>query len=160
MKKKYWKAASVLVLGLSVSLVLLTGCSKEETKSNSSSNSSETTQSFVLQDADNLLLNVSEVKVAKTEDKNKKVILTMDIENNGLEGKDIGSIDFYLEADGKEYKIDANSNNFGESVDLGKELKKNLTFVIPEKLTKAKLVYRPADKVLAEWEIEIPSPNE
>lgn len=154
MKKQYWKVFSTVILGLSI--LALAGCSQAANKKETS----DKKQSFVRQDVDNLLLNISEVKTAKTGDNKNKLILTMDIENNNSQTKDIGSIDFYLEADGKKYDVDGDANAFGEPVDPTKKITKSLTFVVPEKLTDAKLVYKPMDKVLASWELTIPSPNE
>lgn len=149
MKKKYWQAASIVILG--ISLFAISGCT--QTKNNSLRQS----QTFMRQDVNNLILNISEVKTAKIKNENKKVLLTIDIENNSSEVKDIGSIDFYLSSDGKEIDVDADSNSFGEPVDPGKELKKKLIFIIPEKTSKVKLVYKPKDKVLASWELTIPN---
>ena len=154
MKKKYWKAISMFVLR--IGLIAFSGCSNPDEKEGSSSGK----QTFARQDIDNLLLNVSEVKTAKTENNKNKIIFTIEIENNNAQTKDIGSIDFLLKSDDKEYSVDADSNNFGEPIEPNKKITKNLTFIAPEKLKKVKLVYKPMEKELANWDLTVPSPSE
>ncbi|MBA3926756.1 DUF4352 domain-containing protein [Listeria sp. FSL L7-1582] len=107
------------------------------------------------QDANNFILNIDTVETIPTNNNQTKVLITMEIKNNAGNTQDIGSIDFCLAANKEVYDIDTDSNAFGQPVKAGETIMGDVTFVIPSKIKKANLAYKPSETCLAEWHISI-----
>ncbi|WP_239256600.1 DUF4352 domain-containing protein [Listeria ilorinensis] len=106
---------------------------------------------------DNLKMNVKAMDTAeKVSDKKKQTLYTFTVsgENVSSSKKGLGSIDFILKTeDGKEVKIDDSLATFGDEIEPGKSIEGKVYFSLGEGQKASKLIYKPADKELAEWDV-------
>lgn len=159
MNKNLKKVVTGCLVGVA-SVSLLVGCSqasteKQESKKETTKYEKPEVAKYEKQDANNFFLNVEKVESAKSKGDKTKVIVTMSMKNNSSETQDIGAIDFEMKAGDKTYDVDPNSIAFGQPVKAGETLKGDVTFVVPDSVKEAKVMYKPQKESLAEWTIKI-----
>ncbi|EIA19563.1 hypothetical protein X560_1499 [Listeria fleischmannii 1991] len=148
----------LLSIGLG-SVLLLAACSpgtgdekKTDTKATETAKA-ETKDTVV----DGLKIKVKKQEVdEKVSDKKKQQLYTFTIsgENMSSTNKGLGAVDFVLKTkDGKEIEVDPSMAMFGDEIKPGKTLEGKASFAVDEKQTATKLLYKPLDKVLAEWDV-------
>lgn len=151
MKKRVFILVSVILL--------LAGCSKgAETKKSEDSEVSQDKQEFktkLIQNTKMKLLSV-EAMQSGVDEKKKIIKLQFEIKNEDSTVIGIGGSDFKLQAEKKQYSVISDANNIGQEIEVGKEIKGNIYFEVPENLKKAELVYIPNKKMLGKWDLIIP----
>ncbi|WP_260484685.1 DUF4352 domain-containing protein [Listeria booriae] len=81
---------------------------------------------------------------------------TISGENASSVAKGLGSIDFVLKTkDGKMVELDHTMAMFGDEIKPGKKIEGKVSFALDKNQTPAQLLYKPADKVLAEWDVAL-----
>lgn len=100
---------------------------------------------------------MSVVDIISTPQKNDtSVELVFDIKNNNKTEQGVGANDYRIKDDkGKEYRIDGARANFGDAIKPNQILTGSAFFVLPKAVKNFTLVYQPADKVEAEWKLEL-----
>lgn len=157
---KMKKALIIISLG---AVLFLAACS-ENTKSEKNTDTKQTEKAEVeakVEDKDTVVDGLK-IKIKKQE-VNKKVsnsktqqlyTFTISGENMSSTNKGLGAVDFVLKTkDGKEIQIDPSMAAFGNEIEPNKQLEGKASFAVDEKQTATKLVYKPLDKELAEWEV-------
>ncbi|MEG0256181.1 DUF4352 domain-containing protein [Vagococcus sp.] len=144
----------LISIGLGM-VLLLSACSGSENKN-------ETTKVETAAESKSVVIDGIRIKIKKQEldeitvDGKIKQLLTFTVsgENISSTEKGLGSVDFILKTkDGKELEVDPSMVMFGDAISPGKTLTGKVSFTLNEKQTATKLVYKPLDKELAEWEV-------
>ncbi|MGM0218771.1 DUF4352 domain-containing protein [Enterococcus sp. AZ126] len=151
MKKKVFILVSVVLL--------LAGCTKvAKTKNSENSEVSEVKQEFktkLIQNTKMKLLSIDAMQ-SGVDEKKKIIQLHFAIKNQESTVIGIGGSDFKLKAEKKQYSVVSDANNIGQEIEVGKEIKGDIYFEVPENLKKAELVYIPNEKILGKWDLIIP----
>lgn len=151
MKKRAFILVSVILL--------LAGCTKvTETKNTEDSEVSQDKQEFktkLIQNTKMKLLSV-EAMQSGVDEKKKIIQLHFDIKNEESTVIGIGGSDFKLKTEKKQYSVVSDANNIGQEIEVGKEIKGDIYFEVPENLKKAELVYIPNKEILGKWDLIIP----
>lgn len=144
----------LVIIGLGM-ILLLSACS-------GSRNTNETTKVESAKESKSTIIDGIKIKIKKQEldeitvDGKIKQLLTFTVsgENISSTERGLGSVDFILKTkDGKELEVDPSMTMFGEAISPGKTLTGKVSFTLNEKQTATKLIYKPLDKKLAEWEV-------
>lgn len=154
----------MICLGLS-SFLILGACSNHtdttETKRDSSEKQTQTQKkaenASTYKVIDGLKIKVNKPEVDEKISKNKTQNLytfTISGENVSSVAKGLGSIDFALKTkDGKILGLDYTMAMFGDEIKPGKKIEGKVSFALDKNQTPAELLYKPSDKVLAEWDV-------
>lgn len=153
LKKTLKKIATGCVIGVAT-VGLLVGCSNTADTS-SKTEKTEAKVTYQKQDANNFLINIESLDVVKSQKNMNKAIFTVSIKNNSPVTQDIGALDFQFKAGSKTYDIDPDANAFGEPVKAGQTIKRDITFALADTVEKGTLMYTPAKKSLANWDVKI-----
>lgn len=148
----------LISIGL-VGILLLSACSGN-TDSAKKTDTDQTEKAKV--EEKNIVVDGLKIKIKKQEvnqkvsNKKKQQLYTFTIsgENMSSTNKGLGAVDFVLKTkDGKEIQIDTSMAAFGNEIKPGKKLEGKASFVVDEKQAATKLIYKPLDKELAEWDV-------
>lgn len=149
--KKIWISLGV------ISVLILSACAGQSEKSSSTDHKqaiSAKTKAIV---ANGLKIEVKKQEVnQKAEGKKQQQLYTFSIEAENVSAinKGIGAIDFVLKLkNGKEIKVDPSMAAFGDELKKGKSIKGTASFAVNSNETASKLVYKPVEKGLAEWDV-------
>lgn len=137
-------------------VLLLVGCTKVVEVENSES--SENKQEFKTKLIQNIKMKLVSIDAMQSGvDEEKKIIqLQFEIKNEDSGVIGVGGNDFTLQVEKKQYSVVSDANNIGQEIEVGKEIKGNIYFEVPENVTNAELVYIPNGKILGKWHLTIP----
>ncbi|WP_088809675.1 MULTISPECIES: DUF4352 domain-containing protein [Listeria] len=149
---------ALISIGLS-SVLLLTACSSDgnqEYKAEKTEQKAKAETKDTVVDGLKIVIKNQEVNEKVTEKETQKLYtFTISGENMASTNKGLGAVDFVLKTkDGKEFEVDPSMAMFGDEIKPGKTLEGKASFAIPENQTAMKLIYKPLDKELAEWDVE------
>lgn len=116
---------------------------------------SQKTPDLKTQTANKVAMSVVDI-ISKAQGSDISVELVFDIKNNNTAEQGVGANDYRIrDGKGKEYRIDGKRANFGDAIAPKQTLTGSAFFVLPKAVKNFTLVYQPADKVEAEWELEL-----
>ncbi|MBC1521344.1 DUF4354 domain-containing protein [Listeria aquatica] len=150
----------LLSVGLGIILFLI-ACSNDTGKSKQTSANGEDVQQVGAKARDKVIDGIR-IKVEqrhideKVKNQKTQLLYTFVIsgENVSSVNKGLGSIDFILKTkSGKEVRVDSSMAMFGDEIEPGKRIKGKVSFALDKKQIGTKLVYKPVNKELAEWDV-------
>ncbi|MEY8498735.1 DUF4352 domain-containing protein [Enterococcus avium] len=159
----------IVLTSVLLCLFSLTGCSNATTNSSNDSTKIESVnnkrgkqnQNRVSIDKETKFANLLEItpkniKSVSSGKNDKKTILTIDIHAKNTDDTEngLGAYDFVLKVNNKELEPYSEANNFGDTIDAGKELDGQVSFEVPKKSNNAELIYKMKDKKAASWNIK------
>lgn len=145
-----------LLVSMGLSMILLLSACSGNTSEIDKSETAETTKSTIV-DGIKLKLKKQELDEITIDGKTKQLFtFTVSGENIASTERGLGSVDFVLKTkDGKEVDVDPSMVMFGEAISPGKTLEGKVVFTLDEKQTATKLIYKPLEEALAEWEVSV-----
>ena len=145
-----------ILVSMGLSLILLLSACSGNTSDIDKAETVKTTKSTIV-DGIKLKVIKQELDEIKIEGKTKQLLtFTVSGENISSIERGLGSVDFVLKTkDGKEVDVDPSMVMFGEAISPGKILEGKVVFTLNEKQTATKLIYKPLEEALAEWEVSI-----
>lgn len=152
------KKIAITVCSLVMLLGVITGCTSNKESSTEQKKSEKVEKKIKVEDLNKQKeTNKIAIKIDKVmynsdkdlKDTEKLINISVDIKNNNTEDVGVGAGDFQLVSEGKTYTHIGTKEDFGDVIKPESNLKGTGSYVIPENVTKGKIVYNPVNP---QWE--------